>query len=79
VKREWNGKAPLDKMFFNSSYPGQLAKKESRRSWPWPAPNLTAEYAGRKVLPAVVKQWKGQAGSSKYTTAIEVPDGMHAE
>ncbi|KAF2867265.1 phosphoesterase family-domain-containing protein [Massariosphaeria phaeospora] len=75
--RSWDGKVPFDNMFWNSSYPGKLNKKDS--SVPWPVPNTKVEFAGRKVLPAVVVTWGGQIDKSAYTTSLAVPDGMHPE
>jgi acid phosphatase len=75
--RQWSGKVPLKQMFFNASYPGRLNNKNS--SVPWPVPNTKAKHAGRDVFPAVVKTWGAQADRSAYTTALEIPDGMHPE
>jgi acid phosphatase len=75
--RKWAGKVPLSQMYFNSSYAGKLNNKN--KSVPWPVPNTKLEYAGRKVLPAIVSTWGGQVGQSAYTTALEIPDGMHPE
>jgi acid phosphatase len=75
--RKWAGKVPLNQMYFNSSYAGKLNNKN--KSVPWPVPNTKLEYAGRKVLPAIVSTWGGQVGQSAYTTALEIPDGMHPE
>jgi acid phosphatase len=49
------------------------------KSVPWPVPNTDAVYAGRAVLPAIVETWEEQVGQSAYTTALEIPDGMHPE
>ncbi|KAF1831511.1 phosphoesterase-domain-containing protein [Decorospora gaudefroyi] len=75
--RTWSGKVPLSNMFFNVSYAGKLNKKNS--SVPWPVPNTKAVHAGRAVLPAVVDTWGKQVDQSAYTTALEIPDGMHPE
>lgn len=77
--REWGGKIPLEQMFFNQSYAGKLNKKRKNRKVPWPVPNTRLEYAGRRVAPVVVDTWGKQADHSAYTTALEVPDGMHPE
>jgi acid phosphatase len=75
--RAWAGKVPLSKMFFNASYAGKL--NEDDMSAPWPVPNTQADYAGRTVLPAIGSVWGKQVDQSAYTTALEVPDGMHPE
>ncbi|KAF2659269.1 phosphoesterase-domain-containing protein [Lophiostoma macrostomum CBS 122681] len=75
--RKWAGKVPLSQMFFNSSYAGKLSN--SNKSVPWPVPNTKANYSGRQVLPAIVSTWGSQVGHSAYTTALEIPDGMHPE
>jgi acid phosphatase len=64
-------------MFFNASYAGRLNNKNT--SVPWPVPNSKAEYAGRTVLPGIVSTWGKQVDLSAYTTAMEIPDGMHPE
>ncbi|ORY08718.1 phosphoesterase family-domain-containing protein [Clohesyomyces aquaticus] len=75
--RKWAGKVPFNQMFFNVSYAGKLNNKNS--SVPWPVPNTKAEYAGRSVLPAVVKTWGSLVSKSAYTTSLEIPDGLHPE
>ncbi|KAF2270970.1 phosphoesterase-domain-containing protein [Lojkania enalia] len=75
--RKWSGRVPLNQMFFNSSYAGKLNSKN--KSVPWPVPNTKAEWAGRTVLPAVINTWGKDVSKSAYTTALEVPDGMHPE
>jgi acid phosphatase len=75
--RAWSGKVPLSKMFFNASYAGKL--NDENTSVPWPVPNTKAEYAGRTVLPDIGSVWGNQVDQSAYTTALEVPDGMHPE
>jgi acid phosphatase len=75
--RQWSGKVPLNQMFFNQSYPGKLNNKNS--SVPWPVPNSGAEHAGRRVWRGVVDTWGKLVGQSAYTTALEVPDGMHPD
>jgi acid phosphatase len=75
--RAWSGQVPLKNMYFNASYAGKLSNKN--KSVPWPVPNTDAVYAGRAVLPAIVETWEEQVGQSAYTTALEIPDGMHPE
>ncbi|KAF2741377.1 phosphoesterase-domain-containing protein [Polyplosphaeria fusca] len=75
--RKWAGKVPLASMFWNVSYAGKLNNKN--RSVPWPVPNSNLVYAGRKVAPVVVDTWGAQVDKSAYTTALEVPDGLHPE
>jgi acid phosphatase len=75
--RAWSGKVPLSKMFFNASYAGKLNNKN--KSVAWPVPNSKAVYAGRSVLPAIASVWGNQVDQSAYTTALEIPDGMHPE
>jgi acid phosphatase len=77
VVRKWSGKIPFNQMLFNVSYAGKLNNKNS--SVPWPVPNTKAEYAGRSVLPAVVKTWGDLVAKSAYSTALEIPDGLHPE
>ena len=76
--REWSGKVPLSQMFFNESYAGKL-NDENNASVPWPVPNTREEYAGRCVYSGVVKAWGALADQSAYTTALEVPDGIHPD
>jgi acid phosphatase len=64
-------------MFFNASYAGKLNNKN--KSVPWPVPNTRVTYAGRTVLPAIVDAWGKLADQSAYTSALEIPDGMHPE
>lgn len=73
--RQWAGKVALSNMFFNASYAGKL--NNQNKSVPWPVPNSNAVYAGRSVLPAIASTWGAQVGKSAYTTALEIPDGMH--
>ncbi|KAH7405814.1 phosphoesterase family-domain-containing protein [Phaeosphaeria sp. MPI-PUGE-AT-0046c] len=75
--RAWSGKVPLSKMFFNSSYAGKLNNKDSSK--PWPVPNSKVEYAGRSVLPAIADAWGKLVDKSAYTSALEIPDGMHPD
>lgn len=75
--REWTGKVPLSNMYFNASYAGKLSQKNT--SVPWPVPNTNAVYAGRSVLPAIKSTWGKFVDQSAYTTALEIPDGMHPE
>jgi acid phosphatase len=75
--RAWSGKVPLSQMFFNASYAGKLNNKN--KSVLWPVPNTRVTYAGRTVLPAIVSTWGKLADQSAYTSALEIPDGMHPE
>jgi acid phosphatase len=75
--RAWSGKVPLSQMFFNASYAGKLNNK--KKSATWPIPNSKVEYAGRTVLPVVGSIWGKQVDQSAYTTALEIPDGMHPD
>ncbi|CAN9153143.1 Phosphate-repressible acid phosphatase [Alternaria tenuissima] len=75
--RAWSGKVPFSNMYFNASYAGKLSNKNT--SVPWPVPNTNAVFAGRSVLPAIADTWGKQVGQSAYTTALEIPDGMHPE
>lgn len=75
--RQWSGKVPFKQMFFNSSYAGKLNNKNT--SVPWPVPNTSVQFAGRTVLPAIVQTWGKLVGQSAYTSALEIPDGMHPE
>ena len=38
-----------------------------------------ANYGGRTVLAAVVQTWGKLLSQSAYTSAVEIPDGMHPE
>ncbi|KAF2032224.1 phosphoesterase-domain-containing protein [Setomelanomma holmii] len=75
--RKWAGKVPFSQMFFNVSYAGKLNNKNT--SVPWPVPNTQVEYAGKTVLPGIVSTWGKQADQSAYTSALEIPDGLHPE
>jgi acid phosphatase len=75
--RAWSGKVPLSNMFFNSSYAGKLNNKN--KNVPWPVPNSNLEYAGRTVLSAIGSVWGKQVAQSAYTSALEIPDGMHPD
>ncbi|PVH92920.1 phosphoesterase-domain-containing protein [Periconia macrospinosa] len=75
--RSWAGKVPFKEMFFNVSYAGKLNKKNA--SVPWPVPNTALDYAGRKVAPVVVDTWKSKQAESVYTSALEIPDGLHPD
>ncbi|KAF1938345.1 phosphoesterase-domain-containing protein [Clathrospora elynae] len=75
--RAWSGKVPLSSMFFNASYAGKLNNIDNNVAWP--VPNSDVVYAGRTVLPAVKATWGKQVGQSKYTAALEIPDGMHPD
>jgi acid phosphatase len=75
--RKWAGKVPLSQMFFNESYAGKLNDEDT--SPPWPVPNTTLVHAGRKVAPVVVNTWGKLVAQSAYTTALEIPDGMHPD
>ncbi|KAG9205809.1 hypothetical protein G6514_007416 [Epicoccum nigrum] len=75
--RKWSGPVAFSQMFFNSSYAGRLNNKN--KSVPWPVPNTGANYGGRTVLAAVVQTWGKLLSQSAYTSALEIPDGMHPE
>lgn len=75
--RKWSGPVAFSQMFFNSSYAGKLNNKN--QSVPWPVPNTGANYGGRTVLAAVVQTWGKLLSQSAYTSAVEIPDGMHPE
>lgn len=75
--RKWSGPVSFSQMFFNSSYAGKLNNQNT--SVPWPVPNTSANYAGRTVLAAVVQTWGKLLGQSAYTSAVEIPDGMHPD
>ena len=75
--RKWSGPVAFSQMFFNSSYAGKLNNKN--KSVPWPVPNTGANYGGRTVLAAVVQTWGKLLSQSAYTSAVEIPDGMHPE
>lgn len=75
--RKWSGPVAFSQMFFNSSYAGKLNNKNE--SVPWPVPNTGASYGGRTVLAAVVQTWGKLLSQSAYTSAVEIPDGMHPE
>jgi acid phosphatase len=72
--RTWGSNPPLSQMFFNKSYAGPLNGDDVVPIWT--PPNVQAEYAGRKVAPAIQQKWAGVQGSY-YTTALEIPDGYH--
>jgi acid phosphatase len=73
--RSWAGKVPLNQMFFNVSYAGKLNGKNT--SVPWPIPNVDLIYSGRTVAQVVQDTWAKYQPASAYTTALEVPDGLH--
>jgi acid phosphatase len=75
--RSWSGKVPFSQMFFNSSYAGKLNNKNS--SVPWPVPNADVVYAGRGVVKVVKDTWGSLVAKAAYTSALEVPDGIHPE
>ena len=75
--REWSGDVSLSQMYFNVSYAGKLNNKNT--SVPWPVPNTKADYAGRTVLPAIKSAWGSLVGQSAYTSALEIPDGLHPD
>ena len=75
--RKWSGKVPLSQVAFNSSYAEKLNNKNT--SVPWPVPNSNIQFAGRTVLPAIGQVWGKLIGQSAYTSALEIPDGMHPE
>jgi acid phosphatase len=75
--RTWGGKVPFAQMFFNSSYAGKLNNKNS--SVPWPVPNADLVYAGRSVVKVVKDTWGSVVAKAAYTSALEVPDGIHPE
>jgi acid phosphatase len=74
--RQWSGSVPLSKTFFNASYAGKLNNKNTA---PWPVPNTGLVYAARSVLPAIVSTWGKVVGQAAYTSALEIPDGMHPD
>jgi len=74
--RQWSGKTPLSQMYWNVSYAGKLNNKN--QSVPWPVPNVKLEHNGRKVAPIVQSTWGKLEKESAYTTALEVPDGLHS-
>jgi acid phosphatase len=77
--RPWAGKVPLSQMFFNVSYAGKLKRRRWHRSAPLPVPNVDLVHNGRTVLQAVQDTRANYQSRSVYTTAFEVPDGLHPE
>ncbi|KAK7188668.1 acid phosphatase [Paraphaeosphaeria sporulosa] len=75
--RQWSGKTPLSQMYWNVSYAGKLNNKNT--SVPWPIPATKLKHNGRKVADVVKKTWGSLEKDSAYTTALEVPDGLHPE
>jgi acid phosphatase len=75
--RKWCGKVPFEHMFFNSSYAGPLNNINS--SVPWPVPNAHVVYAGRRVIQVVKDTWGSLANKTAYTSALEIPDGIHPQ
>lgn len=75
--RHWSGKTPLSQMYWNASYAGKLNNKNT--SVPWPIPGTKLKHNGRKVADVVKKTWGSLEKDSAYTTALEVPDGLHPE
>jgi acid phosphatase len=75
--RHWSGKTPLSQMYWNASYAGKLNKGNT--SVPWPIPATKLNHNGRKVADVVKKTWGSLEKDSAYTTALEVPDGLHPE
>ena len=71
--RRWV-KPAFDTMFFNFSYPGAF---NSQKPAPLAVPNTAAEYSGRTVLPKIVETWAKFQKQTYYTTAVEIPDGLH--
>lgn len=78
VVREWSeASAPaLSSMYFNQSYDGVF---NDQGSYPvYPSPNLDIESpSGRTVLPAIGETWAGSSNPDYYSSALEVPDGLH--
>lgn len=75
--RHWSGKTPFSQMYYNVSYAGKL--NEGNTSVPWPIPGTKLVHNGRKVADIVKKTWGSLEKDSAYTTALEVPDGLHPE
>jgi acid phosphatase len=75
--RHWSGQTPLSQMYWNVSYAGKLNKGNT--SVPWPVPATKLKHNGRKVADVVKKTWGSLEKESAYTTALEVPDGLHPE
>ncbi|KAF1973050.1 phosphoesterase-domain-containing protein [Bimuria novae-zelandiae CBS 107.79] len=75
--RHWSGKTQLSQMYWNVSYAGKLNNKNT--SVPWPVPGTKLVHNGRKVADVVKKTWASLEKESAYTTALEVPDGLHPE
>jgi acid phosphatase len=74
VVRAWEN-PPFDKVQLQSSYPGLFNSVD--KNVPFPAPNVSAVYSGRSVLPAIADLWSGDQADSYYTTAVEIPDGEY--
>ncbi|KAF2141019.1 uncharacterized protein K452DRAFT_229413 [Aplosporella prunicola CBS 121167] len=72
--REWSATPSLDQRYFNYSYAGPFNSKSIK---PYTAPDVEAEHAGRKVLPAIVEAWKDCDPYSYYSTELEIPDGYY--
>lgn len=75
--RHWSGKTPLSQMYWNVSYAGKFNKKNA--SVPWPVPGTKLKHNGRVVADVVKDTWASLEKESAYTTALEVPDGLHPE
>ncbi|KAF2501761.1 phosphoesterase-domain-containing protein [Lophium mytilinum] len=73
--RPWTGTPAFAEMFFNTSYPGLFNSKNA--SVPLPVPDTKACYAGRTVLPEIVRTWGSLVKRTVYDTGVEVPDGAH--
>lgn len=72
--RKWTS-PDLSTVFFNSSYPGLFNSKNA--NVPLPAPNTSATYNKRTVLPQIVSTWANDQQDSYYTSNVEIPDGQH--
>lgn len=74
--RAWSDTtAPLDQRYFNYSYAGVFNNRAGEQRT-YAKPNVSAEFAGRKVQQAIVDAWKDSGLPSYYTTEVEIPDGL---
>lgn len=75
--REWKCEDDFEDSYWNVSYAGHFNSKGGNDRYPAPNLDLDKSYSHRKILPSIIKKWKGSDAPTYYEDTIEVPDGLH--
>jgi acid phosphatase len=71
------GHPALEHMYFNHSYAGVVNLYPKNTHVLYPRPNVDLVYAGRTVLPSIVKKWQHSKHPTYYSSDVQTYDGRH--